>query len=200
MRETGSRGLGGGPGLLSMIPRGRLQVEGLGPMGRDFRLGRRLPKGPFPQDAGAEAVWCHPNTCHQRGLFCLRGWGGRSVSPRPWCPVPVDGLLSLQAPSRPAEGWPTSLALSSPGWWAGLWCPPGDAGQGSLHRPLRAPDTPRPLPWPAWPPRCGASASPPSWSPRPPKVGAVGRASTAQLGQGVEPVITSSRSHWQRLN
>lgn len=46
----------------------------------------------------------------------------------------VDGPLG-------AEGGPPSLSLSPPGWWARLRCPPGDAGQGSLHPPLRAPKT-----------------------------------------------------------
>lgn len=36
---------------------------------------------------------------------------------------------------------PSSSPLSSPGWWARLWCPPGDAGQGPLRKPLRAPET-----------------------------------------------------------
>lgn len=35
-----------------------------------------------------------------------------------------------------------SLSLFSPGRWAGLCCPPADAGQGPLHRTLSNPDPP----------------------------------------------------------
>lgn len=86
VRETGSRGLGVGRDVGSPTLDAPCWLRELGwrtdGQGRDFRMGRRLPKGPFPQDAGSEAVWCHPNTCPQRGLLCLLGSGWKECEPQ----------------------------------------------------------------------------------------------------------------------
>ncbi|KAK2493901.1 hypothetical protein MC885_014231, partial [Smutsia gigantea] len=69
--------------------------------------------------------------------------------------VPGGGPGFAEPPERPAGPTPEQRwsgeclraqsegdAAPGPGWWAGPWCPPGDAGQGPPHRLLSAPDVP----------------------------------------------------------
>ena len=103
------------------------------------------------------------------GWVHLLGWGGGvcNMSQRPWRGQPLAQGCWLEGGSltRPSQGGglealghlqkergpalllgpplpPASLSLSSTGWWTRPRCPPGDAGRGPLHSPLRAEHAP----------------------------------------------------------
>lgn len=132
--------LRGAVGPWEVLPGGSLWPTVPGSLGLSTSCGWELAAlAGGPGGASAAAPGVQPVTCSwlQGGLLTSpsRDHGDRGVealSHRPKCP-PVLGLLGAA---------PASLSLFSPGWWAGPWRPPADAGQGPRHRTLSAPNTP----------------------------------------------------------